>query len=37
MYLSVAFAAFMSMLVYMLFLGVGWIFTRSQFSWLKRL
>jgi len=37
MYLSVAFAAFMSMLVYMLFLGVGWVFTRSQFSWLKRI
>jgi len=36
-YLSVAFAAFMSMLVYMLFLAVGWIFTKTQFSWLKRI
>jgi len=36
-YLSVAFAGFMSMLVYMSFLGLGWIFTRTQFSWLKRL
>ena len=36
-YLSVAFAGFMSMLVYMVFIGVGWIFTRTQFSWLKRL
>jgi len=35
--LSVAFAGFMSMLVYMLFLGVGWIFTRTQFKWLKQL
>jgi methane/ammonia monooxygenase subunit A len=37
LYLSVAFSAFMSMLVYMLFLGVGWIFTRMQFKWLKQL
>ena len=36
-YLSIAFAGFMSMLVYMLFLGLGWIFTRTQFKWLKQL
>ena len=36
-YLSIAFAGFMSMVVYLLFLAVGWIFTRSQYWWLKRL
>jgi len=31
-YLSIAFAGFISMIVYKLFLGVGWAFTKTQFS-----
>jgi methane/ammonia monooxygenase subunit A len=36
-YLSIAFAGFISMIVYMLFLSVGWAFTKTQFSWLRRI
>lgn len=36
-WISIAFATFASMLAYMLFIGVGYLFTRSQFSWLKRI
>ena len=36
-YLSIAFAGFMSVVVYMAFLGVGWAFVKSQFSWLKKI
>ncbi len=36
-YLSIAFAGFMSIVVYGAFLGVGWLFVRSQFSWLKKI
>ena len=36
-YLSIAFAGFMSVVVYMAFLSVGWLFVRSQFSWLKKI
>ncbi len=37
LYLSLALAVFAAMLVYMVFIGVGYLFTRSQFSWLKRI
>jgi len=36
-YLSVAFAGFMSIVVYMVFVGVGWLFVKSQFSWFKKI
>jgi hypothetical protein len=35
-YLSIAFAAVMSVVVYMVFLSVGRNSTRSQFAWLKK-
>jgi methane/ammonia monooxygenase subunit A len=35
-YLSIAFAVVISVIVYMVFLSVGWIFTKSQFAWLKK-
>lgn len=36
-YLSVAFAGFMSIVVYMVFAGVGRLFVKSQFAWLKKI
>jgi methane/ammonia monooxygenase subunit A len=35
-YISLAFSMFACMLVYMVFMGVGYLFTRTQFSWFKR-
>jgi methane/ammonia monooxygenase subunit A len=35
-YISLAFATFACMLVYILFVGVGYLFTRTQFRWFKR-
>jgi ABC-type molybdate transport system permease subunit len=35
-YISLAFAMFACMLMYMLFIGVGYLFARTQFSWFKR-
>jgi methane/ammonia monooxygenase subunit A len=37
MYLSVAFAGFFSIVVYMVFMGIGWLFVKSQFAWLKKI
>jgi methane/ammonia monooxygenase subunit A len=36
-YLSVAFAGFFSIIVYMIFLGVGRAFVKTQFAWLKKI
>ncbi|MDO8431476.1 MAG: methane monooxygenase/ammonia monooxygenase subunit A [Candidatus Binatus sp.] len=36
-YISMFFAAFACMVVYILFVGVGYLFTKAQFSWLKRI
>jgi len=36
-YISIFFAMFACMVIYIVFVGVGYLFTKSQFSWMKRI